>query len=62
MLSTMQVMVKYVMYVSQGGIPMLTEGILVIIGSVPGAWAYLAVWSTSRSLILPTVKLLCKAI
>ena len=42
------------------GIPMSTEGILVINGSVPGAWAYLTVWSTSKSLILPAVKLLCK--
>ena len=43
MLPTMQVLVEYVMYVSQSGIPMSTEGILVISGSVPGALSYLTV-------------------
>ena len=62
MLSTMPGLVEDVMYVSQGKIPMSTEGILVVSGTVPGAWAYLPVWSTSRILILPAVKLLCGAI
>ena len=34
-LKTMQVLVEDVMYVSQGGIPISTEGMLVISGSVP---------------------------
>ena len=34
---TMQGLVEYVMYVSQGRIPMSTEGIIVISGTVPGA-------------------------
>ena len=61
-LPTMQGLVEDAMYVYQGWIPMSTEGILVISGSVPGAWAYLTVWSTNRSLNLPAVKLLYKAI
>ena len=60
MLSTMQGLVEDAMYVSQGGIPISTEGILVISGSMPVAWDYLTVWSISRSLSLPAVKLLCK--
>ena len=31
-------------------------------GSVTGAWAYRAVWSTNWSLILPAAKIICKAI
>ena len=62
MLQTMQVLVEYAMYVSQGKIPMSTEGIMVISGSIPGAWYYLTVWSTSRSLIWPAVKIIYKAI
>ena len=50
------------MYVSKGIIPMPTEEMLFISGSVSGAWAYLMVLSTSRNLKLPTVKPLCKAI
>ena len=61
MLTTMQGLVEDAMYVSQGEIPTSTEGMLLISGSVPGAWAYLTVWSTSRSLSLPLVNLLCKA-
>ena len=60
MLPTMQVLVEDVMYVSQGKIPMSTEGILVIIGYVPSTWDYLMVWSTSRSLRLSAMKILCK--
>ena len=41
MLPTMQGLVEDAMYVSQGKIPMSTEWMLVISGSVPGAWAYL---------------------
>ena len=37
MLPTMQGLVEDVMYVSQGMIPMSTEEILVVSGSVPGA-------------------------
>ena len=33
----MQGLLEDAMYVSQGGIPMSTEGMLVISGSVPGA-------------------------
>ena len=62
MMPTMQGLVEDVMYVSQGGIPMSTEEILVISGSVTGAWDYLTVWSTSSSLFLPAVKILYKAI
>ena len=43
MMQTMQGLVEYVMYVSQGGIPMSTEGMLVISRSVPDAWDYLTV-------------------
>ena len=41
MLTTMQVLVEDAMYVSQGTIPISTEGILVISGSLPGAWTYI---------------------
>ena len=58
----MQGLVEYAMYVYQGKIPISTEGMLVISGSVPGTWDYLTVWSTSRSLSLLAAKLLCKAI
>ena len=61
-LPTMQVLVEDVMHISQDKIPMLTQGMPVISGSVPGAWYYLAVWSTSSILGLPAVKLLYKAI
>ena len=36
MLPTMQGLVEDVMYVSQGGIPMSTEEVMFISGSVPG--------------------------
>ena len=38
------------------------EGIPLISRAVPGYWAYLAVWSNSRIIILPTAKLLWKYI
>ena len=60
MLPTMQGLVDDAMYVYQGGITMSTEGMLVISGSMPGAWAYLTVWSTSKILSLIAVKLLWK--
>ena len=62
MLPTMQGLMKNVMYVSQGKIPMSAEGMLFISGSIPGAWAYLMVWSTSRSLSLTVVKIIYKDI
>ena len=62
MLQTMQGLVEGKMYVSKGMIPMKTEGVLVIPWSVPGTWYYLTVWSTSWSLNLTAVKLLCKDI
>ena len=37
MLKTMQGLVEDTMYVSQGGIPISTKGMLVISGSVTGA-------------------------
>ena len=38
------------------------EGMLHISWAVPGAWSHLTVWSTSTSLILPSVKLIYKFI
>ena len=40
----MQWLVKNAMYVSQGGVLRSTEGMLFIIGYVPGALAYLTFW------------------
>ena len=62
MLPNIQVLVDDVMYVSHDGIPISTEGVLFISRSVPGVWAYLTVWSTSRIISLPAVKLICKVI
>ena len=62
MLKTIQGLMEGAMYVSQGKIPMSTEGIMVISEFVPGSWAYLTVWSTIRILSLPAVNLFCKSI
>ena len=43
MLPTLQGLVEDAMYVSQGGISMTTEGMLITIGYVPVACAYLTV-------------------
>ena len=61
MLPTMQVLVEYVMYVSQGGIQMSTEGMLSI-SVTRGVHYYLMVWMTNRRIGVPTAKLLCKDI
>ena len=61
MLPTMQLLVEDVMYFSQGGIPMSTEGMLHIIAT-RGVRSYLTVWSTSRRIYMPSEKLLFKDI
>ena len=61
MLPTMQVLVEDAMYVSQGKIPMSTEGVLCISGA-RGVQSYLTVWSTSRRISVPVAKLIYKAI
>ena len=61
MLTTMQGLVENVMYVSQGGIPMSTEGILCISGA-RGVRSYLMVWSTSRPIVVPEEIFLSKDI
>ena len=61
MLPTMEVLVEYAMYIYQGKIPMSTEGMMCISGT-RGVWVYLTVWSTSGSIGVPAVKILCKDI
>ena len=61
MLPTMQVLVEDAMYVSQGGIPMSTEGMLHIIGARE-VWSYLKVLSTNSRIGMPAAKLLWKSI
>ena len=57
----MQGLAEDVMYVSQVGIPISTEGILCISGA-RGFWYYLMVLSTSTCIFVTIVKLLCKYI
>ena len=57
----MQVLVEDAIYVSQGKIPMSTEGMLHISGSI---WVrcYLTVWSTRRCITVTAANILCKYI
>ena len=56
MLPNMQGLVEYEIYVSQVKLPMSGRN------AAYGTRDYLTVWSTSRSLSLPAVKLICKNI